>query len=51
VRTSGRVSLIGVDRVHYLQGAGSYSELVLRDGSTALPVGRTRVDAVRDRLV
>jgi len=102
VRTSGRVTLIDVERVHYLQGADSYSELVLRDGSTALhdkplkrlvtllpddfvrihrsyvvrmsavahfhsregsryavelrngttlPVGRTRVDAVRDRLV
>jgi two-component system response regulator LytT len=102
VRTSGRVSLIDVEHVHYLQGAGSYSELVLRDGSTelhdkplkrlvtllpddfvrihrsyvvrmsavahfhsregsryavelrdgtTLPVGRTRVDAVRDRLV
>jgi two-component system response regulator LytT len=102
VRTSGRVTLIDVERVHYLQGAGSYSELVLRDGSTALhdkplkrlvtllpddfvrihrsyvvrmsavahfhsregsryavelrdgttlSVGRTRVDAVRDRLV
>jgi len=102
VRTSGRVTLIDVERVHYLQGADSYSELVLRDGSTALhdkplkrlvtllpddfvrihrsyvvrmsavahfhsregsryavelrdgttlSVGRTRVDAVRDRLV
>ena len=102
VRTSSRITLIGVERVHYLQGAGSYSELVLRDGSTelhdkplkrlvtvlpddfvrihrsyvvrmstvahfraregsryavelhdgtTLPVGRTRVDAVRDRLV
>jgi len=102
VRTNRRVTLIDVERVHYLQGAGSYSELVLRDGSTelhdkplkrlvtllpsdfvrihrsyvvrmsavahfhtregsryavelhdgtTLPVGRTRVDAVRDRLV
>jgi len=102
VRTSGRASLIDVERVRYLQGAGSYSELVLRDGSTelhdkplkrlvtllpddfvrihrsyvvrmsavahfhtregsryavelhdgtALPVGRTRVEAIRDRLV
>lgn len=102
VRTSGRVTLIDVERVRYLQGAGSYSELVLRDGSTELhdkplkrlvtllpgdfvrihrsyvvrmsavahfhtregsryavelhdgtmlPVGRTRVDAIRDRLV
>jgi two-component system response regulator LytT len=102
VRTSGRVTLIDVERVYYLQGADSYSELVLRDGSTALhdkplkrlvtllpddfvrihrsyvvrmsavahfhsregsryavelrdgttlSVGRTRVDAVRDRLV
>lgn len=102
VRTSGRVTLIDVERVRYLQGAGSYSELVLRDGSTELhdkplkrlvtllpgdfvrihrsyvvrmsavahfhtregsryavelhdgtmlPVGRTRVDTIRDRLV
>jgi len=101
VRTGGRVTLIDVERVHYLQGAGSYSELVLRDGSTELhdkslkrlvtllpgdfvrihrsyvvrvsavahvhsregsryavelrdgtmlPVGRTRIDAVRQRL-
>ena len=102
VRTSGRVTLVDVERVRYLQGAGSYSELVLRDGSTelhdktlkrlvtllpndfvrihrsyvvrmsavthfhtregsryavelhdgtTLPVGRTRVEAVRNRLV
>ncbi|NBC00823.1 MAG: response regulator [Bacteroidetes bacterium] len=102
VRASGRVTLIDVERVLALQGAGSYSELVLRDGSTTLhdkplkrlvtllpddfvrihrsyvvrmsavahflaregsryavelhdgttlPVGRTRVDAVRERLV
>jgi len=101
VRTGGRVTLIDVERVHYLQGAGSYSELVLHDGSTELhdkplkrlvtllpgdfvrihrsyvvrmsavahvhsregsryavelrdgtmlPVGRTRIDAVRQRL-
>lgn len=102
VREGGDVKLVGVDRVRYLQAAGSYSELVLRNGETELhdkslsrlatllpddfvrihrsyvarlsdldrlrahegtrydvvlgddtilPVGRTRVDQIRDRLL
>jgi DNA-binding LytR/AlgR family response regulator len=102
VRTGGAVKLVGLDRVRYLQAAGSYSELVLDDGATelhdksltrlvallpddfvrihrsyvarlstverlqaregsryhvrlddgtTLPVGRTRVDQLRERLV
>jgi DNA-binding LytR/AlgR family response regulator len=36
VRKGGDVVLVDVERVHYLQAAGSYSELVLRDGTTQL---------------
>ena len=102
VRSAGRVNLVPVAEVAYVRAAGSYSELVLRDGSVRLhskpldrlltvlpasfervhrsylvrldevvrlrvregsrysvvlasgeevPVGRTRADAVRSRLV
>jgi DNA-binding LytR/AlgR family response regulator len=102
VRTAGRIDLVPVADVAYVQAAGAYSELVLHDGSRRLhgkslarlldvlpasfervhrsyavrleevirltaqegsrytavlasgdevPVGRTRVEAVRDRLV
>jgi Response regulator of the LytR/AlgR family len=102
VRKGGDTVLIDLERVHYLQAAGSYSELVFQDGTTelhdkslgrlvallpedfirihrsyvarlsdtqrlrahegtrydvvlgddtTLPVGRTRVDQIRDRLL
>lgn len=43
VRKGGDTVLIDVERVHYLQAAGAYSELILRDGTTELhdkPLGR-----------
>lgn len=36
VRKSGRVELVPVDRVLYVEGAGAYSELVLDDGRREL---------------
>ncbi len=102
VRSAGRVTLVPVESVDYVQAAGAYSELVLRDGSRTLhsksldrllavlpssfervhrsylvrvedvtqlrvqegsrysavlasgaevPVGRTRVEALRERLI
>jgi DNA-binding LytR/AlgR family response regulator len=36
LRKSGRIELVAVDDVLYVQGAGDYSELVLRDGRREL---------------
>jgi DNA-binding LytR/AlgR family response regulator len=36
VRRSGKIDLIRIEDIRYIQGAGSYSELHLRDGSTEL---------------
>lgn len=45
VRRTGRIDLIPVADVRYVKGAGSYAELVLHDGSTALH------DKSLDRLI